>query len=95
MDKRSPYSQAYSLVFAAVTVIVGAVALVRRDGMVTMAAAILGLYILHVLSLRAVVRESATSSSSRAHARKPKPEQPDVSSPPAASSGSDEETGSE
>ncbi len=78
MEKRAPYSRVYSLVFTAVTVVVGAVALVRRDGMVTMAAAILGLYILHVLSLRAVVGESAAPSSSRAHARKPK--QPDVSS---------------
>ena len=78
------------MVFAAVTVVVAAVALVRRDGMVTMAAAILGLYILHVLSLRAVVRESATPSTSRAHAREPK--QPDVSSRPAASSKS-EKTG--
>ena len=93
MEKRATYSRVYSLVFAAVTVVVGAVALVRRDGMVTMAAAILGLYILHVLSLRAVVRESATPSSSRAHARKRK--QPDVSSRPAASSGSNEETGSD
>ncbi|MCZ6476872.1 MAG: hypothetical protein O6851_00900, partial [Gemmatimonadetes bacterium] len=67
MKRRAPYSRGYSLVFAAVTVIVGAVALVRRDGMVTMAAAILGLYILHLLSLRAVVRESATPSTSRAH----------------------------
>ena len=72
--------------FAAVTVVVGAVALVRRDAMVAIAVAILGLYILHVLSLRAVVRESATPSSSRAPARKPR--QPDVSSLPAASSGS-------
>ena len=87
MEKRAPYSRGYSLVFAAVTVVVGAVAVVRRDGTVTMAAAILSLYILHVLSLRAVVRESATPSSSRAHARKPK--RPDVSSRPAASSGPD------
>ncbi len=71
MEKRAPYSRGYSLVFAAVTVVVGAVALVRRDGTVTMAAAILSLYILHVLSLRAVVRESAMPSSSRAHAQKP------------------------
>jgi len=97
MEKRAPYSRGYSLVFAAVTVVVGAVALVRRDGMVTMAAAIFGLYILHVLSLRAVVRESATPSSSRTRARQPK--QPAVSSLPAASSesdplsDSDEETG--
>ncbi|MCK5412538.1 MAG: hypothetical protein KAJ67_10610 [Gemmatimonadetes bacterium] len=87
MEKRAPYSRVYSLVFAAVTVVAAAVALVRRDGMVTMAAAILGLYILHVLSLRAVVRESATPStsrSSRAHAREPR--QPNVSSRPAASS---------
>ncbi len=83
MEKRAPYSRASSLVFAAVTVLVGAVALVRRDSMVTMAAAILGLYILHVLSLRAVVGESAAPSSSRAHARKPK--QPDVSSLSSAS----------
>jgi len=92
MEKRAPYSRGYSLVFAAVTVVVGAAALVRRDGMVTMAAAILGLYILHVLSLRAVVREIATPSSSRTHARKPK--QPDVSSRPAASSEYDASSGS-
>ena len=83
MEKRAPYSRGYSLVFAAVTVVVAAVALVRRDGMVTIAAAILGLYILHLLSLRAVVRESATPSSPRAHEREPK--HPDVSSRPAAS----------
>ena len=93
MEKRAPYSRVYSLVFAAVTVVAAAVALVRRDGMVTMAAAILGLYILHVLSLRAVVRESATPSSSRAHARKPR--RPDVSSRPAASSESNASSKSE
>ena len=60
MQKRATYSGPYSLVFAAVTVLVGVIALVRQGSMITMAAAILGLYLLHLLSLRAVSRDSAT-----------------------------------
>ncbi len=61
MQKRATYSGPYSLVFATVTVIVGVVALVRMDGMITMAVAILGLYILHLLSLRALTRNVAAA----------------------------------
>jgi hypothetical protein len=61
MQKRAPYSGPYSLVFAAVTVIVGVVALVRKDSMITMAVAVLGLYILHLLSLRSVTRKGAAA----------------------------------
>ena len=72
MQKRAAYSGPYSLVFAAITVIVGAIALVRQDSMLTMAAAILGLYILHLLSLRALTRRVAArdrdAGSSRAAA---------------------------
>jgi hypothetical protein len=70
MQKKATYSGPYSLVFAAVTVIVGVVALVRKDSMVTMAVAILGLYILHLLSLRALTRDgAATDRGSRRPAR--------------------------
>ena len=70
MQKRATYSGPYSLVFAAVTIIVGVVALVRKDSMVTMAVAILGLYILHLLSLRALTRDgAATDRGSRRPAR--------------------------
>ncbi len=61
MQKRATYSGPYSLVFATVTVIVGVLALVRKDGMITMAVAILGLYILHLLSLRALTRNVAAA----------------------------------
>lgn len=61
MQKRATYSGPYSLVFATVTVIVGVVALVRKDSMITMAVAILGLYILHLLSLRALTRNGAAA----------------------------------
>jgi len=61
MQKRANYSGPHSLVFATVTVIVGVVALVRKDGMITMAVAILGLYILHLLSLRALIRNVAAA----------------------------------
>ncbi len=61
MQKRATYSGPYSLVFAGVTVIVGVVALVRKDSMITIAVAILGLYILHLLSLRALTRDGATT----------------------------------
>ncbi len=64
MQKRATYSGPYSLIFAAVTIIVGVVALVRNDSMITMAVAILGLYILHLLSLRALTRNAATESGS-------------------------------
>ena len=43
---------------------VGAAALVRRDGSVTMAIAILGLYVLHLLSLRAVAGGPSAQSAS-------------------------------
>lgn len=70
MQKKATYSGPYSLVFAAVTVIVGVVALVRKDSMITMAVAILGLYILHLLSLRALTRHGAdTDRGSRRSAR--------------------------
>lgn len=69
MEKRVAYGGAYSLVFATVTVVVGVTALVRRDGTITMAVAIFGLYILHLLSLRAVARnrvpQPATHSAPR------------------------------
>jgi hypothetical protein len=75
MEKRPTYNGAYSLLFAAVTVMVGVAALVRRDGTVTMAVAILGLYILHLLSLRAVTRDQAarpvSSQGARSGNRKP------------------------
>jgi hypothetical protein len=61
MQKRATYSGPYSLVFAGVTVIVGVVALVRKDSMITIAVAILALYILHLLSLRALTRDGAAT----------------------------------
>ena len=61
MQKRATYSGPYSLVFAGVTVIVGVIALVRKDSMITIAVAILGLYILHLLSLRALTRDGAAT----------------------------------
>ncbi len=68
MQKSAMYSGPYTLVFAAVTGIVGITAIVRRDSMVTMATAVLGLYILHLLSLRALTRfgPSANAVSPRA-----------------------------
>jgi hypothetical protein len=70
MQKRATYSGPYSLVFAAVTVIVGVVAVVRKDSMITMAVAILGLYILHLLSLRSLTRKgTAADRGSRRPAR--------------------------
>ena len=75
MQKRATYSGPYSLVFAGVTVIVGVVALVRKDSMITIAVAILGLYILHLLSLRALTRDGAAtdrgSRSPKSSARRP------------------------
>lgn len=66
MQKSARYSGPYTLVFAAVTVIVGLTAIVRRDGMITMAAAVLGLYILHLLSLQALTRSGSPTSSAMA-----------------------------
>jgi hypothetical protein len=75
MQKRATYSGPYSLVFAGVTVIVGVIALVRKDSMITIAVAILGLYILHLLSLRALTRDGAAtdrgSRSPKSSARRP------------------------
>lgn len=70
MQKRATYSGPYSLVFAAVTLIVGVVAIVRRDSMITMAVAILGLYILHLLSLRALRRHDVAEPGSLPTGRK-------------------------
>jgi hypothetical protein len=71
MQKRATYSGPYSLVFAAVTVVVGGIALVRKDSMITMAVAIFGLYMLHLLSLRALTRNAATEGGSKRSAGTP------------------------
>lgn len=62
MQKRATDGGPYSLVFLSITVIVGILALVRQDGTVTLALGVLGLYVLHLLSLRSQVRSARAAN---------------------------------